>query len=41
MTIEYLKQAKAPTQATDTSTAGTVSSMLDALLAGGEQAARD
>ena len=41
MTIEYLKQAKAPTQVTDTSTAGTVSTMLATLLAGGEQAARD
>ena len=41
MTIEYLKQANPPTQAIDTSTAGTVGAMLDALLAGGEQAARD
>jgi len=39
MTIEYLKQAHPPTQATDTSTAGTVRSMLDDLLEHGEAAA--
>ena len=41
MMIEYLKQAKPPIQAIDTSTAGTVRTMLDALLDGREQAARD
>ena len=39
MTIEYLKQAHPPTQATDTSTASTVRSMLDDLLEHGEAAA--
>ncbi len=40
MAITYLKQANPPTQAIDTSTAGTVRGMLDTLQQQGEEAAR-
>ena len=40
MAITYLKKANPPTQAIDTSTAGTVRGMLDTLLEQGEDAAR-
>ena len=40
MPIEYLKQARRPSQALDTATADTVRGMLDEIAAGGEDAAR-